>query len=756
MTARDQATVGAIAAAAAIAAVAADGSPTGTVWIDALQRAAFVAVIVLAASRARRWTLVLAAMVTGVSSSGWGLVAGLSGLVFLSLLAFTDRRDRTLSAAAGACISVAVLRMDLPGPFGIETLVAVAALTPLLWSGYAVASKRVQRRVRTTLAVVGAVVAVFVAGGIVAGATSVAGVEAANSALDRGLNAANDGRTDDAVTEFASAGDQLDSASGRLGAFWAVGARTVPVIGVNYRAVQKSVDTAAELADVGRSLAEDVDFDRIRRVEGGIDIDLLRGFGAPMEDAAARLDVAGDTLAGVESGFLLGPLDKRLGRARDDLATLDEEVDTAVIGIADGPEMLGSSSPRRYLFLLGSPAELRALGGHIGNWAEVTIDQGKLDLVDVGGPRDLSQDEASAPEQLAAFPDSVRSMQPARFPQNWGSSADMPTVARLSALLFESKTGRPVDGVVYADPAAFAGLLGVTGPIAVQGLPEPFDIDEANAVDFLTVDQYAVFPDDNAARLAVQALVETLFDELTSLQLPGPRTLSSRFSPLVRSGSLQMASVHESDERLLERLGMLGAVVQPADGDLLGILNQNAAPNKADSYLVRESVAEIVWDPTTGAVSTVVTVTLTNNAPPAGLSRTVIGNGAGLPWGTNLTDLIIMTPFAQGGTTIDGVDTPTQPLLEDSGLWHHRVRVSIPSGESRTVRMELNGRVGGGPEYRLAVVGQALLQEGPLVVQIDSTEGILEGPGAAGDTGAAAVALDNHTDRLIEWNVMAD
>ena len=150
---------------------------------------------------------------------------------------------------------------------------------------------------------------------------------------------------------------------------------------------------------------------------------------------------------------------------------LRSEAEIATLAVEHLPALLGSDVPRRYLVLLGNPAEARDLGGHIGNWAELVVADGRIDLVQVGTPAELAFPTASPPGvDLSGYPASLVETKPALFPQNWGADADLPTVASLSATLFRARTGRGVDGVMYADPSAFGQMLAITGPVPVPGL----------------------------------------------------------------------------------------------------------------------------------------------------------------------------------------------------------------------------------------------------------------------------------------------
>src|SRR5690606_3901975 len=147
---------------------------------------------------------------------------------------------------------------------------------------------------------------------------------------------------------------------------------------------------------------------------------------------------------------------------------------------------------------------------------------------------------------------------------------------------------------------------------------------------FLTRGQFAAFPDEAAASDALESLIHEVFDRLTIATLPGPRSLSELFWPLVHRGHLQMATLHAQDRPLLDRFGLTGAVPTPEGGDLLAVLNRNAGPNKLDAYLSRSTEVQVQWDPPSGRVEMSVTVELTNGAPASGLSPTAMGNAAGL------------------------------------------------------------------------------------------------------------------------------
>ena len=765
---RDLVAVAAIAAAAAVLAVLlSDAAPTGTGWIDAVERALLAGAVAVAGSRARRWSLVPGTVIATAGTTFPAALAGAAALGVTMFLVERRLRSRAAGAAIGAVIGVLALRLSLPGPTGIESLLAAVATVPVLVSGHRRSTLRTRRAVRRGLAVTAGVAAVALIATAVAAVLSAGGLRRAVAATDRALEEARGGRGGSTSAELDDAHAELTSADGLIGAWWASGARAIPVVGANLAAVQRSVDAGLEIT--GRAkLVSHAEFDTVQRDGGGVDLAELDRIAPRLRLATAALDAAGDTVRASGSTWLVPSLRDRLDslQARLDDATADGRDAVAVV---DGlPAMLGAHGPRRYLFLLGNPAELRDLGGHIGNWVELVATDGDIDLVKVGRPRDLASTEP-VDRFEGRYPASFLSMDPVLYPQNLGASPDLPTVARLASELFEARTGRTVDGVAYADPAAFAAFIRMTGPVAVPGLPG-YELTADNAVEFLTRDQFTLFPDEDASGDALDMVIRTVFDRLTTTKLPGPQRLADMFGPLVRTGRFRLASLHRDDHRLLARFDLTGKVPDPAGRDLLGVFNRNANPSKIDTYLERRVRARIEWDPRSGAVWSLVTVDLHNTAPVGGVNRVVGGNSVGAPPGTNVTDLAVLTPFRLDTVTVDGVESVAQPLLEH-GLWRHTVRVAVPPQASRRVEFHLQGVVDSGDVYHLDYVGQTLVRAGgvsgtrdarsavrgrdvgDVSVVVDPTRGKIARKRGAGRTAGDAVRFSQDTDRTMVWRV---
>ncbi|MCO5321143.1 MAG: DUF4012 domain-containing protein [Microthrixaceae bacterium] len=719
---RQLALVVAFALLAAVAAVVfSSAAPTNTVWIDAVERALAAGLITVAASRARRWTLVVGAVVVTAASPWPQLLVGVLALFGTVFLVETRRRDRLLGALIGGFVAVLSMRLDVPGPTGVETLVALVATAPIVVSGYRRSSLVVRRIARRSLAVVAVFVVVTTALAAIAGVLSLGHLNTAVTQTETAVDLAGEGTGDESAAAFEEANNSFGAAQNTIGAAWASGARFIPIVGANLAAAQRAVDAGVELTDAGASLVSGAEFDTVQLDGGGVDLVALEEFAPRVVGASDALATATEKIDGSYSTWLVPQVRTRLDEVHERLGTVGSDADNAAVAVNGLPSLLGADGPRRYLFLFGNPAESRDMGGHIGNWAEVVADNGRIDLIEVGRPLELSMPDLSE-EFAERYPASFTDMDPARSPQNLGATPDLALTAQVAGELFEASTGRAVDGVAYADVEAFAAMLDLAGDVEVQTPSGPVVLNSDNAVEFLTRSQYELFDSDEASGDALDAVIETTFDRLTTTKLPGPESLGELYAPLVNDGRFQFYSLHDDDVAMLDHFGLDGAVLDPDGQDLLGVFNRNVGPNKIDSFLERDVDTDITWDPTTGAVGSTVTVEVHNSAPTDLTNELIGGNITASPTGTNVTEVVVLSPFRLQSLSVDGLDTAPQPLREGD-LWRYAVRVAVAPTATVTVQYRLVGRVVAGPEYRLRYIGQPLVNSGELSVNLEPLEG---------------------------------
>ncbi len=501
-----------------------EAAPTGSPLVDAIARAGVMTACILSAARARRRVLLLSAALVAIGSDGWMLLTSAAALLLSFGLAWTDRRDRVIGGVAGGLIGWAALQLSWPAsPSGATAALAALALIPLWVSAYKVARTNTRRWVRRGLA---GLALLLVLGTIAGAVLAMTQRSALLRAADDTVAAAEvlvSGTTDDSSDAFLANEREFGEVATATTSWWAGPARLVPVVAQNVRAIEVAASNGADLNAAAAQLASAVDYDSLSRQDGSIDLARLADFRGPASQAASAVATAEIELSEAASPWLLPPVAGQLEEFSEQVGEASAATEVGALATAQLPALLGAEGPRRYLLLLGSPSEARDIGGHLGNWAEIVVDDGKLDVVRVGEPYELFGPGTQPAPQLSPdteLPPSLVEVDPTRFPQNWGSSPDLDAVARLAADLFpQAAGGAPIDGVIYADPTAFAALLELTGPVESQGRV----LDSATAVQFLTVDQY-LLPD--AETQSNSPFIQTALDRFTDSALPGPRRLA--------------------------------------------------------------------------------------------------------------------------------------------------------------------------------------------------------------------------------------
>ncbi len=721
---------------AAVAAALADAAPTGYTTLDLVYRVILAVGVTVAASRARRWSLVVGTALCVAGSLGLPMLVAAVAFIVSAYMVAADSRNRVIGSLLGALIVFGSLHLTLDWFTGSTTLLGGAAVFCVVRSGYrntGSAARKNWRRAIVLLIVFVVAATVLAALGALLSAKS---LEDAVSRTKEGVAAVHDGRTPAAAVDFEVASHHFESASGTLDAWWTTPAKFVPFVSQNMHLVSAVSEAGRDLTLAGKRTASEVDYNQLSSHDGGIDLAVLSRLAAPVLDASKHLDRAMASVSHLESPWLVGLLSDQFDEFRSRVGQLQREATLAKFGITNGPALLGSGGARRYLVLFGDPAEARDIGGHIGNWCELSVDHGHLSLVHVGTPLEISR--RASDQELAldpkGFDPSLISPQPGRYPQNWGGSPDFQMDARLAADLYQrANPTKPVDGVLYADPYTLAAMLRVTGPMQVPGLDRVLRAD--GAVQFLTQGQFTAFATQHEADDSLTGLIRNTFDAFTKVRLPGPKNFADLFGDVARHGRLRFVSLHGDDHALLGRLGLDAGVPFGDSGDLLGVISRNGNPNKLDAFLHRSSTYQVRWDPGSGEVQATASVELKADQLPPGLPTYVVGNEQARPLGTNVTDLALISPFELTGVTVDGAEAQVSPVF-DGRWWRYIVRIDVAPGQTRRVVFHLEGNVDTGDHYRLAIIGQPLLHEGPIHLDLTASRSeIVPGRGIEVDGG---------------------
>lgn len=717
----------AIAVASGVLAAMAGVSPTGSTVIDVVLVAGAAGVVTWSSATAPWWAVAGACSVAALAAAGpiaLGIaLLGWAGIFFVGI----RRRNLPWVRCLSALTAVQVLaRQNVGGFLGLSTLIALGALGPLFVLAVLRRHRSVRNRVRTVLGVVVVFVGLACAGLAVAALSARAPLREGNNQARVGLSALNRGDMAAAATAFGAAADAFRRADDDLSALWGQPSRLVPVL-AQHRASGVTVASSAARAMTQATQALDqIDPSTLRVTKGRIDLDAVRALVAPfitLQTAIGDLDRA---LADAKSQWLVAPLQNKLNTLSHDLKKNKVRADNAVLAVQLAPAMLGGEGPRHYFVAFTTPAEARGLGGFMGNFAEITIDNGTLEMTRFGRHTDLS---AGGPDPL-----NRRLSGPAEFIKRWGrfgfydpadgttdavpwSNITMPPdfamVGDVISQLYPQSGGRTLDGAFSMDPEAIAALVSFTGPIKVDGVAKP--LTAANTANFIIRDQYLVT--QTAARVdLLDEVAHTVVDKLLSGSLPPPADLAKTLGPLTQQNRLMGWSAHPDEEKLFTKIGMSGAFPTLDGGNGVAVVIDNAAGNKVDAYLDMSTTYRAAPVDAFGQTAGTVTVTLKNNAPPSGLPLEVIGSAPSLslPKGSNRMFLSIYTGLPMVGVSLDGV--PSTMETDTSLGWNVAATfLNIGPGETRVLTMQVRGTLKD-PSHPFVTRTQPMVKPSPVVV----------------------------------------
>ena len=751
--------VWAVAALAAVAAAFSDAEPTGWFVSDIAWTAGFALVVVLAAARARRWTWLVLAGVTATAAQG-GLALGVSlvALAVAFLAAAFDRQTREYQPVVGAVVGAlaiqVLLRLHDIEPTGASALITAAATVPALVSGLRRCSARTRNAWGWAIAAF-VLVAVLSAVGLgVAALSAQSDLSAGINQARNGFDAARDGEGAVAARRLTRSASSFGTAHDTLTAPWALPARLVPVLGQQAAAVQIMSAEGASLASSAAAAATDANVDDLRFQDGAIDLDLVASFEQPLRDAEAALQGAADAVDAVQSPWLVQPLASRVAKFDDEVDQALPDAQIAIEGVELAPDLLGGNGERHYFLAFLTPSENRSLGGFMGSFGELTAIDGDLQLTrsgsieDVELPARANNATLSGPEEYLARYDRFDIP---NYMGDAGLSPDMPTVGQVLAELYPQAGGQPVDGVIAVDPVALQAMLNFTGPITVTGYPEPLTAD--NAADILLRQQYLTFDQRSDRKDFLEEATRNTFDLLTSGDLPGPREVTRVLGPMVDQGRLMAYGADGDEQAFFEQVGLDGAFPRARGGDLIGLTTNNAANNKIDIFMDRTIDYDATYDPTTGAVESTATITITNNAPASGLPDVILSSGDRIrggdtPLGTSGVYFSFYTPLQLDDAVSRsalGEGVQSMESEREFGLSVYSAKINIPAGQTITVELHLSGVIEASDTYRLAVANQPTVNPDTMTLSVAPQAGYTAEAGRGwevGDDGTATRTAD--------------
>ncbi len=693
-----------IAVASGVLAALAGASPTGSTVIDLALVAVSVALVTWVAAASPTVVTGAGALVAGaLSGSPWLAALGVGAFGVAIWRRHDLGRNRALSAAFALTAMNIVARGSLGWFLGAETVVAIVVAVALTAAGLRWRSRRSRRLVLGAIVAYGAVAAIGTAATAWNGADVADDLRTAERSVDDALDQILRGDTDGARTSLETALDRLDTVESSMGSPVTTSAALVPVVAQHRRA---ALDVSRSAGDAMTTIVAELDafdLDAVMAGPGTVDLAAVSELEAPMLDFQRQLRKVIDTVEEVRSPWLID----RVAEELDDLdGTVEDQLDRtdlAVDVIRTAPAMLGADEKRTYFLAFMTPSEVRGLGGLMGLWAEITAEDGRIEMSTFSRVDALARALETSQEtfviegpqewlsRYSEFGFAGPSSPPGTTVGTWGNvtmSPDSAATGQVIAQLYPYSGGRPIDGVFATDVIAVSRLLEITGPVTTSA---GVTLDADNAAAFLLNRQYQGSDRPDRKDL-LEEVARHVVDDLLGGSLPSPGETIDVLGPMVQQGRLVGWAAAAEEQALFETVGLVGGWPDSAEGDAFAVAFNNTTGNKLDYFLRARAHYDVVVDATTSTLAGTVLVELENRPPPSPQPDYVMENPVGLPRGHNRTWVSVYTRAPITAMTVDGRSVPWDNESE-AGFFVASTFVTMAPGDTPAIELTLDGPV---------------------------------------------------------------
>ena len=707
--------VAVIAVASGVLAASAGASPTGSSIVDIVLVTASVALVTWLAAAAPPIVVGGVALAAGAfSNSIWMAALGVAAFATAFWIRRSPSQSQVPSAVLGLVAMNIAARSSLDWFLGAATVVAVVLAIVLVLVGLRYRGRR------TRLIVAGGCALYCVAAVVGTATTALAGRDAlddlreAERSVDGALDLVLDGDTEGARQSLDAAITSLSDVDSSLSSPLTMPAAMVPVVAQHRRAAAEVSRSAGGRDHIAGVRTRRVGSRCDHRQPGAVDLDAVRALERPLEEFQRALVDVADTIDDVRDPWLVTRVDERL----DDVeATIDEQAergDSALDVVRAVPALLGADAPRTYFVAFTTATEIRALGGFMGNYAEVTADNGRIEVSDFGRHETLQNRLETSTEtsvidgpagwlnRYSQFGFAGPSSPPGTSLGTWQNitlSPDMAATGEVIAQLYPNSGGRAVDGVFMADIRTVTQLLEITGPVATSA---GVTLDADNGEAFLLNGQYG-FGDRPERIDLLEDVSRSVIDELLGGSLPPPQDLIDMLGPMVEQGRLAGWAVEADEQSLFETLGLTGGFPDGEAGDVFAVTFNNSIGGKLDYFLRARASYDAVVDAETSSVTGTIVVELENREPPGPQPDFVMKNTPRPPARLQPDVGVGLHPGSQAtALTVDGQAVEWE-ASEEVGLFVAGVFVTTEPGAIRTIEVEVDGTTDLDEGYKLAL-----------------------------------------------------
>jgi hypothetical protein len=355
---------------------------------------------------------------------------------------------------------------------------------------------------------------------------------------------------------------------------------------------------------------------------------------------------------------------------------------------------LGADGPRTYLVVGENNAEMRDEGDTL-SYSLLTTSGGVIGET-TGGTLDTH--ELSSPAPGITIPAGTQAVFGRLFPtetwQSTNATADFSFSGHDMQSMFAASVGTHVDGVIGIDVVALQGLLALTGPVVVPGIPEP--VTAANAA-FVLLDQLYTDLAPNSSqgprREELSAVTSAAVHQLQAGQVDLV-ALARVLSTEIGERHLQLWDENPRYEADLRTVGASGDVDTDVPSRTFHVAVENATATKLDIF-IGVSISDTVYLTSNGSAEVDTAVTLTNRAPagqppsyqlgPDGINSHVAGEYVGrvLLWGPRGSEQ--SGSVAESGLRLNEEDLDLLPGHSATAQFETTIHHAVQHGQLRMV-----------------------------------------------------------------------
>jgi hypothetical protein len=275
--------------------------------------------------------------------------------------------------------------------------------------------------------------------------------------------------------------------------------------------------------------------------------------------------------------------------------------------------ILGVDGQRTFLVQTLDTSELRASGGFTGQYANLTVNGGRvgeLSLKDIGLLEDFSNSSVT-----------VGNLAPSKWRAWWpfvnfglrdsNNSADFPTTAKLAIDLYKWETGTSAQGVIQFTPTLIKNVLRATGPIQVPGYSKIITADNLeNTLHYYQLSSQGIAEEMQVNHVTDSTTARKLYTEALSKVLL-QKVRSSSSTELINIGKMALQSMQTRDlqvyftnqtaEDMLVQYGYAGLLDRSTTHDGLYVVQENISASKASMYVQTNITDNVTLDSSGGA-----------------------------------------------------------------------------------------------------------------------------------------------------------